>query len=111
MTLIDAIIAPFILSLFLAGFSQASLPAYKAWNRTMAEYKTAKTMHFIAESFRNECAKPDRNIDNWEKATAAAKEFESCEISEIRRDDVLLALKAACVISGERLEIIGVCAQ
>ena len=111
MTFIDAISAPIILSLFLAGFSQISLPAYKAWDRAMAEYKTAKTIYFIAESFRKECAKPDRNIESWEKAIAAAKELESFEISEIRQDDVLRALKAVCVISGERLEIIGVCKQ
>ena len=109
MTFIDAICAPLILGFFLFGFSQASLPVYKAWHRAMAEYRTAKAIYFVAESFRNECAKPDRDIDTWKKATAAVKELESCEISEIRRGDDLAALRALCVISGEDLEIIGVC--
>ena len=109
MTFIDAITALLILSFFLFGFSDAFLPAYKAWHAAMAEYRTAQTIHFVAGSFRNECAKPDRNIENWKKATAAAKELESCEISEIVQGDVLRALKAVCIISGERLEIIGLC--
>jgi len=109
MTFIDAIIAPLILGFFLAGFSQAVLPAYNAWDRTMAEYKTAKAMHFTAGSFRNECAKSDRNIENWKKMVAPARELESCEISEIRQNGILRALRAICVISGEHLEIIGLC--
>jgi hypothetical protein len=107
MTFIDAVCALLILGFFLFGFSQAFSPAYSAWNRAMAEYRTAKTIHFIAQSFRNECAKPDRNVEEWKKTAAPAKELESCEISEIRQGGVLLALKAACVISGARLEIIG----
>ncbi|MCL2880230.1 MAG: hypothetical protein FWF29_08305 [Treponema sp.] len=109
MTFIDAICAPLILGLFLAGLSQISLPAYRAWDRATAEYGTAKAIHFIAESFRNECVKSDRNIENWRNKVAATKELESCDISEIRQGDVLCALKAVCVISGERVEIIGVC--
>ena len=109
MTFIDAITALLLLSFFLFGFSDAFMPAYKAWDSAAAEYRTARTIHFAAQSFRNECAKPDRNIENWKKATAAAKELESFEISEIRQGSILRALKAVCVISGERVEIIGVC--
>jgi len=110
MTFIEAITALLLLSFFLFGFSDAFLPAQKAWNRAMAEYRTAKTMRFVAESFRNECAKTNRNIENWEKAAAVARELESYEISEIWQGDVLRALRAVCVISGERLEIVGLCA-
>ena len=109
MTFIDAVCAPLLLGVFLAGFSQVSLPAYKAWDRAMAEYKSAKAIHFVAESFRNECAKNDRNIENWKKTAAVTKELENCEISEIWRGDELRALRAVCVISGERFEIIGIC--
>ena len=110
MAFIDAIAALLITGLFLFGFSGAFMPAYKAWDAAMAEYRTAQTMRFAAESFRSECAKPDMNIGNWKKTVSAAKELESCEISEIRRGDALLALKAACFfISGERIEVIGVC--
>ena len=108
MTFIDAIAAVVIMSVFLAGFSQGFLPVYKAWEDAMAEYRTAKTIHFVAESFRRECEKPDRNIENWEKmAAASAKELESYEISELKESGVLRALKITCFISGERLEIIG----
>jgi len=109
MTFIDAVCAPILLGVFLTGFSQVSLPAYKAWDRAMAEYKDAKAIHFVAESFRNECAKNDRNIENWKKAAAVTKELESCEINEIRQGEELRALRAVCVISGERFEIIGIC--
>ena len=109
MTFIDAITALIIQGTFLFGFSQAFLPAYNAWNRARAEYNTAHAIHFIAESFKNECAKPDRNMENWKKNAASAKELESYEITEIRKGEELFALKAICIVSGERLEIIGAC--
>jgi len=109
MTFIDAISATVVLGFFLTGFSQAALPAYKAWERGTAEYRAASSIRFIAESFRNECASPVMNIENWKKAVASVKELESCEISEIRQDGTLRAIRALCVISGERVEIIGVC--
>ena len=107
MTFIDAVVAILIISVFLFGFSDAFLPVYKAWNSATAEYNTARTIHFIAQSFRDECKKPDRNIDRWKKAVSTAKELESYEISELRKGDEPYALKAVCIISGERLEIIG----
>jgi len=110
MTFIDAITALVVMGIFLLGFSQIFLPAYAAWGKARAEYNNAKTIYFIAESFRKECAKQDRNIDRWKKTAGAAKELEACEITEIMQGDVLYALKAICVISGERLEIIGFCA-
>ena len=110
MTLIDVITALVILSIFLLGFSQIFLPAYTAWEKARAEYDTAKTIYFIAESFRKECSKQDMNIERWKNTTAVAKELEACVITEIKRGDVVYALKAACVISGEHLEIIGMCA-
>jgi len=110
MTLIDAITALVVLGIFLAGFSQIFLPAYITWERARAEYGTAKTIYFVAGSFRRECARQDRNIDRWKKMTETAKEMEACEITEIWQGDVVYALRATCVISGERLEIIGLCA-
>ena len=107
MNFINAITALSILSFFFSGFSQAILPAYAAWNIAIAEYKTAKTIHFVAESFRRECEKPDRNIENWKKHVSIAKELESYEISELRKNNVLRALKLVSIIGGERIEIIG----
>jgi hypothetical protein len=48
-------------------------------------------------------------MDNWRKTVSAAKELESCEITELRKEDELYALKAACIIAGERIEILGLC--
>ena len=107
MTYIDAIMALILLGFFLFGFSQVFLPAYNAWNSATTEYYTAHTIHFIAESFRNECAKPHPNMVNWEKNVSVAKELESYVITEIKQDDELLAYKVICVIAGERLEILG----
>ena len=110
MTFIDVFTALAVLSVFLLGFSQIFLPAYSAWEKARAEYDAARTIYFIAESFREECARQDRNIDRWKKTAASAKEMETCEITEIMRDDAVYALKAICVISGERFEIVGLCA-
>ena len=111
MTFIEVIAAVVITSIFLFGFSRVFLPAYKAWEEAAAEYNTAKTIYFISESFKNECSKPDRNIEQWKNAVAASKELESCEITELKKDSEIYALKAVCIVSGERLEIIGLCAQ
>jgi len=109
MTFIETITALIIISFFLFGFSQAFFPAYDAWNRAMRTYQAAKTTDFIAKSFKTECVKPDRNIESWKKAVSTAKELEHYEIIEYRQDGVLRALKAICVISGETIEIIGLC--
>ena len=110
MTYIDLITAVVLLSFFFFGFSQAFLPAYSAWEAAMAEYRTAKTIDFVAESFRRECEKEDRNINAWKNQVSIAKELESCEITEFWQGDILRALKLVSIISGERVEIIGVCA-
>jgi len=109
MTFAEVITSFIILSLFFIGFSQIILPAYEAWNDATNDLKIAKTIYFISESFKKECAKPDRNIDNWKKNVSIAKELEEYEIIELIQDDVLRALKMVCIISGERIEIIGLC--
>ena len=111
MTLTDVITAVLIMGLFLSGFSQAFLSGYKAWNMARAEYNTAKTIQFIAESFKNECAKPDGNIENWKKIAASAKELESFQIKELKEGGILRALMAICLISGEYIEVIGLLNQ
>ena len=111
MTYIDSITALILLGFFLFGFAQLFLPAYNTWNLAMAEYYTAHTIQFIAESFRKECAKTKPNIENWKIAVSIAKELESCVLTELRKDEELVALKASCIIAGEYVEIIGLCAQ
>jgi len=109
MTFIETVTALVIMSFFLLGFSQAFMPAYLAWGRAVETYKTAHTIAFVAQSFRNECAKQDRNIERWKKTVSTAKELEHYEFTEYRQEGVLRALKVLCVISGETVEIIGLC--
>jgi hypothetical protein len=109
MTFIETITAMVIMSFFMLGFSQAFMPAYFAWGRAMETYKTARTIDFVAQSFRNECAKSDRNIERWKNTVSFAKELEHYEFTEYRQKGILRALKVSCVISGEIVEIIGLC--
>jgi len=109
MTYVEVITALLILCVFFAGFSQVFLPLHKTWNSATHDLKTAKTMEFIAESFKNECIKPDRNIDNWKKLISIANELEHYEIIEIKQGDVLRALKGIFIISGDHIEVIGLC--
>jgi hypothetical protein len=109
MNLIDAVVALVILGFFLFGFSQFFLPVFNEWNKASSEYYAAHTIRFIADSFRKECIKPHRNIEKWKETVSVAKELESCEITELKKDDELYALKAACIIAGEHIEIIGLC--
>ena len=109
MNFIDSVAALIILSLFFFTSSQAFLPAYKAWKKAADEYNSVQSINFIAESFKNECAKPDRNIENWKKTVSSVKELEYCEISELKQGNKVKALKAICVISGEQIEILALC--
>ena len=109
MTFIDIVTAMVIISLFIIGFSQAFLPAYNAWTFALKEYRTAKAIYFIKETFEQECAKPYRSMENWRNTVLTVRELENYEITELYQDDTLWALKLACFISGEYLEIIGVC--
>jgi hypothetical protein len=109
MTLIDITIALIILGFFLFGFSQIFLPTFNEWSRAASEYHAAHTIQFIAESFRKECLDPHRNIEKWKETVSVAKELESCEVIELKREDELYALKAACIIAGEHIEILGLC--
>jgi len=109
MTFIDTITAVVILVVFLSGISQSFLPAWRAWERAETEYRTAHTLRFISETFKSECARPDRNLENWKKKIDAARELESLEIIEMREGEVLRAIKARLFIGGEYIEIIGLC--
>jgi hypothetical protein len=111
MNLIDTVAALIVLGFFLFGFSQIFLPAFNEWNRAASEYYTAHTIYFIAESFKKECANPCRNMEKWRESVSIAKELESCEITELMKEDELYALKAACIIAGEPIEILGLCKE
>ena len=109
MAYIEIICALIITGFFLFGFSQAFIPAYKAWEKAIKTYQTVHTISFIAESFKKECSRNDRNIDRWKHSISAAKEMEHYEIKELWQDSVLRAIKLTCLISGEKIEVIGEC--
>ena len=111
MTFTDALAALVIISLFFFTFSQVFLPAFNAWKKAADEYNNVKTINFISESFKNECAKPDRNIERWKKTVSSVENLDYCEISELKHGGKLRALKATCVLAGERFEILALCSQ
>ena len=109
MTFVDTITATAIIVVFLTGVSPAFILARNAWEKAETEYRTGQTLRFIAESFKSECAKPDRDMENWKKTIAAAREVEILEITAMREGEELRAIRASCVIRGEYIEIIGLC--
>ncbi|MCL2243643.1 MAG: hypothetical protein FWC03_04155 [Treponema sp.] len=109
MTFIELICALIIFGFFISGFSQVFLPVYKTWERAVKTYQTAKDIKFIKESYKIECAKHDRNIDRWRKNVSTVKEPDNFEVYEYWQNDLLRALKLTFYISGEKIEIIGLC--
>ena len=109
MTFIEVICALVILGFFFSGFSQIFLPAYSAWEKAVKTYQSAQAINFIKESFKIECAKPDRNMDRWKYNISAVKELEEYEVFEYWQENILRAIKLICFISGEKIEIIGLC--
>jgi len=107
MTYSNIIVATVLLGFFFFGFSQAFFPTYNAWESAMAEYRNARTLRFVAESFRSESENPNRNIENWKRQIAVARELESYEVTELWQGEILRALKLTVVISGEHFEILG----
>ncbi len=109
MTFTEVLAGLLILSLFVFGFSQAVYPAYRSWQSASEKYTLARELDFIAESFRKECKMTDRSIERWEYAVSSVNSLESTEVSELRKDGALCAMKARCVVNGEIVEIIAEC--
>ena len=107
MTLIEILIAILITGLFLIGFSQAVLPLYNNWNMIISENKTINSVLFIVNSFKNECLKPDYNMETWKNAIAHVIDPQNCKIIELKQNEIVRALKAVCIINGYSFEVIG----
>lgn len=107
MTFVNTIVALIITGTFLFGFSQAFFPVYNAWANATAQYNVAHSIHFVAESFRAETARANRNIENWKNLVSSVNGLESIEIFELKEHGVLRALKAVYFIAGERIVVIG----
>jgi hypothetical protein len=109
MTYIELTAALMIFFLFLAGLGQAALPVMRAYSRAAAEYQEARALEFVAESFKKECRKRDRNITRWKRDVSIVPQLESYEIKELRGSENAVVLQLICVIGGERFEIWGLC--
>ena len=107
MNFINLITALIILGIFLSGFSHLIIPAQKLWERAFNNYSTAKTIYFVSETFKAECAKANMDLDSWGKLISSAKELDSYTISELKKDDKLWALRAIFIISGDSIEVLG----
>ena len=107
MNFTNLISALIVISIFLFGFSQIMLPAYNLWENSISGYRTTKAIHFLSESFKNECEKSNRNMENWSRSISSVKELDSYIISELWKEEELWALKAIFVISGEQIEVLG----
>jgi len=110
MTYIEIITAIVILGFFLSGFSQVYLPMYNVREKVLAEYRTIEAIRIIDESFRKECNKTDRDMEDWKKNITTIKELDDLEIIELKENEITRALMAKCNVSGEHIEIIGLCA-
>ena len=111
MTYIETIAAVLILILFIFGFSQILFPLYNTWESASEKYRTVCAVQFIADSFRNECLKTNCSFEDWKLAIKSVRELENCELNEYWQDNTLQAVKAVCIVQGERIEIMGVCTQ
>jgi hypothetical protein len=109
MTLTDLIIGLTIITFFIIGFSDVAFPALRAWEEVIGEYRLARSMEFVASSFRKECSSENRDIEKWKKAMLIVKELISYEISEIKNENAIQALKLSCIIGTEHIVIIGGC--
>jgi hypothetical protein len=109
MTFIELIITLAIITLYTTGISGTVRNIYNGWERGNAAYQTARSIEFIAKSFRNACANENGNIEEWKIIVSSVKELESYEIIEYWQDNELRALRASCVVRGETVDIIGLC--
>jgi hypothetical protein len=111
MTYIEAIGALLIFSFFLAGFGRAALPAARAFSYARAEYLEAKALEFASQSFKMECRKPakERDLEKWKKILSEDPRIDRYDVQVIRDRGDTQVLQLACVIGGERFEILGLC--
>jgi hypothetical protein len=107
MTYIELVVSFIVLSYFVAGLGQAALPVFRAWNRAALEYRNARALEFVSESFKGECGKKDRDIKRWEKAVSIVPQLESYKIEEFRGSGETPVLRLECVIGGEKIEVLG----
>lgn len=109
MTLTDIIIAAIIITLFFSGFAQVFLPLTNRWSRVIKEYQSARSIYFVAESFKNECRNNNRNIERWKENVKIVKGLTIKEIKELKSQGRLQAMKLSFNVFEENIEVIGLC--
>jgi type II secretory pathway pseudopilin PulG len=107
MTYLEIAAALILLSVFAAGAGQAVFPAFEAWNRAEREYAAVRALSFVADSFRMECGRRDRDIERWKKTALAVPQLEDYAIDELRTGGVVWGLKLSASVAGERIEVLG----
>jgi type II secretory pathway pseudopilin PulG len=107
MTYFEVAAALIVLSVFAAGAGSAVFPALEAWNRAEREYAAARALSFVADSFRAECEKNDRDIERWKKTARTVPLLEDYAIDELRTDGSVWGLKLSATVGGTRVEVLG----
>jgi type II secretory pathway pseudopilin PulG len=110
MTYLEIMAALIVLSVFAAGAGPAVFPAFLAWNRAEREYAAAHALSFVADSFRAECGRQDRDMERWKKTALTVPLLEDYAIDKLRTDGVVWGFKLSAMIDGERIEVLGECA-
>jgi hypothetical protein len=110
MTYIEIVLALTVFYFFAAGLGSAAIPVFEAWSKAETEYANARAAAFVADSFRQECGKKYRNIENWKKAVSIVPQLGGYEIQELRDGGRIWAFKLSCVVGGEPVEVLGECA-
>lgn len=109
MTFTEIIVTLIISFLFLSGLSQAAQPVLQGWHNANDAHQYANTLFFLNGSFRNACASPSKNLEKWKKDISIISSLDSCEISELKKNGSVVALRASITIDGEQLELIADC--
>lgn len=107
MTYFEMAAALIVLSVFAAGAGHAVFPALEAWNRAEREYAAARALSFVADSFRAECAKKDRDLERWKKTALTVPLLEDYAIDELRAGGTVWGLKLSATIGGTHVEALG----
>jgi type II secretory pathway pseudopilin PulG len=107
MTYLEIAAALIVLSVFAAGAGQAVFPVFEAWNRAEREYAAARALSFVADSFRAECGRKDRDMERWKKTALTVPRLEGYAIDELQTGGTVWGLRLSATIGGERVEVLG----
>jgi hypothetical protein len=106
MNLIETIASLAVMTLFFSGLCQIAIPVIHSIGESYEAYENARSIAFIDESFRAECALKKPNIERWKKNISVVGGLESCVVTPCFADERVCAMRAVCAISSKRIEIL-----